>query len=288
MASPAITDQQLTLYQQNLARQQEEAQNAKFGALGNAYANYGTSSMTNAVNKFNQARQQAYLDALAKREELAQSWQHTANQRALTAGQIANTENENIRGLHNITYQQKQLAQADLHHKENLENAYNIALMNNRRKREDQQLEREKFDETRRENASQLVLRKQLALLHAMYQRHQIGEAEWTNRVNATYKKMGLQFRLNELRRDAANRGVQKPTTDEEMLNLMSKYVYSEKAMHSADEKIRAEKAEGARAEEIRHEEMKKFLQGMETENKNALIHEFQNGILGLTANFGW
>jgi hypothetical protein len=283
-----LTDQQLNFYEQNLARQQEQAAQARFGGLGNAQPNYGTSSMTNSVNKFNSARTQAFLDALAKREELAQSWQHTANQRALTAGQIANTENENTRGLHNISYQQKQLAQADLHHRENLENSYNIALMNNRRKREDQQLEREKFDEGKREAAAQMVLRKQLALLHSMYQRHQITENQWINRVNASYKKMGLQFRLNDLRRAAADKLVKRPTTDAEMMDLLARYTSSETASQRAEQRIRDERASGEKAEEIRHEEMKKFIDGLGIENKNALIHEAQNGILALTANFGW
>lgn len=68
-----MTDEQLNQYEQNLKQQADNAAQTRIGNIGNAYANYGSSSMTNSVNSFNYDRINDYMNALGKREELAQA-----------------------------------------------------------------------------------------------------------------------------------------------------------------------------------------------------------------------
>jgi hypothetical protein len=90
-----LSDQQLNQYEQFLKRRSDISRNEQLSRLGNGVTDYGGQSMTSSVNKYNNDRQDDYMNALSKREGLAQTWQQVANQRALTSGQIGNMTAEN-------------------------------------------------------------------------------------------------------------------------------------------------------------------------------------------------
>jgi hypothetical protein len=123
----AMTDEQLTGYEQSLKKAADDEASARLSSLGNTEARYGDQSMTNTVNKYNYNRMNEYYNALAQRENLAQTWQQVANQRALTRAQIENMANEHSRGLSALGLQRKQIETQEEQHKRELEERRNEA-----------------------------------------------------------------------------------------------------------------------------------------------------------------
>lgn len=188
----ALTDQQLNSYEQFLKRRSDNARNEQLGNLGNAMSDYGGQSMTNSVNKYNNDRQEDYMNALAKREGLAQTWQQVANQRALTSGQIGNMAVENMSRLSSSALERGKAIEEARQFRQ--EHALNL---------QKQQLEQQRFA------ADQMNIAKGRAMdaIQMMHnQRLQNGElnlAQWSAETNAILGRMNLRLNGDAVQRNA-------------------------------------------------------------------------------------
>jgi hypothetical protein len=210
-----LTDEQLNMYEQGLKKQAEDAAQSKLQGVGPGYAQYGTPSMTNTVNSYNYERMNDYMNALAKREELAQTWQQTANQRALTGAQIGNMQNEHTRGIQNLGLQKQTQEQ-------------NLGLQN-RTLGQQYQIHKENLAQTQKQFEEQKRQDRIHNLMAAQMNYHstQMGKGrlkldEWTNRTNALLSNMGLQINQDRLKYLAEHPEMERPKSKEEMLSWLS------------------------------------------------------------------
>jgi hypothetical protein len=244
-----LTDEQLNLYEQNLKQRADDAARSKLGNIGPGYANYGSPSMTNTVNQYNYDRMNDYMNALAQRENLAQTWQQIANQRALTAGQVGNMEKDHERGLAGLglqkqqqqqqhEIQQKQLAHAEKQHGEDLAQSWKIAKQKHDLEKEQMEkgysLQKEQLEHQKKQSAISNVMQKAMQIYNMHLGKRQMSQTEWVNKTNALLQNMGLQIsqdRLNYAREHPENIPFDadgNPTGDKaRMLNWMANILTS-------------------------------------------------------------
>jgi hypothetical protein len=195
-----LTDEQLNAYEQGLRQDADNAQQDKLDELGNAYPDYGAQSMTNTVNKYNYEKQKEYYNALAQREQLAQTWQQTANQRALTQAQVKNMADESSRGQANIALQKSQQEQQQQQHKENLAQATLAQQQQHEIAQEQLGLQKAQYaHQVKQDKLMQLINLRQHNY-NMMLGAKQMSDTDWINKTNAQMKNMGLQIDLEKLR----------------------------------------------------------------------------------------
>jgi hypothetical protein len=198
-----LTDEQLNLYEQNLKKSSDDAARAKLGNIGAGYADYGSPSMTNTVNNYNYDRMNDYMNALAQRENLAQTWQQVANQRALTSGQLGNMEKEHERGLQQIGLQKQQLKQAGEHHQQDLKQSWNIAKQKHDLEKEQMEkgynLQKEQFEHQKKQAAIGNLMQKAMQIYNMQLGKRQLSQTDWVNKTNALLQNMGLQISQDKL-----------------------------------------------------------------------------------------
>jgi hypothetical protein len=198
-----LTKDQLDAYQANLSKQADDEAQSQLGNTWNGGLRYGSGSMTNTVNKYNYARQQDHLNALAKREELAQSWENAQNQKAMTEANIKHMAGEGVRGRSGLALQWQQ-------QKQQQEDANRTYGLNTR-----MQDWREKND------AIHANIAAHQAAHNMALQNKQLGHTEWLNRADLALRGLGLQLNSNLLMQKLQS-GEALPTSDTDMLNWLS------------------------------------------------------------------
>jgi hypothetical protein len=184
-----LTDDQLNNYEQFLRRKADTDSQQQLGQLGGMIGDYGSQSMTSSANKYNNDRQEDYLNAMAKREDLAQKWQQTASQRALTQGQIKNMNAENQARLSSAALEKgKAFTEQE---------RFNQQYLLDRSKH---QLEQDKFaNDARQQSLNNATAAAQARHNYELENGH-LNLAEWTARTNALLSRAGINIDSEKLR----------------------------------------------------------------------------------------
>jgi hypothetical protein len=291
-----LTDPQLNSYEQGLRKRADDEMASSLGNLGNAHPDYGSQSMTNTVNNFNYNRQKQYLDALAAREDLAQKWQQTANQRAMTQGQIKQMAGEHSRGIANLVQQREaqaqnlgfnreQLASSERNQQEQLrlqEKNIDTQAANWRASHE---LETQKAADIRRQNAITTHLNIQMQHANMQLQKKQISMQDWAQKTNATLQQMGLQLDVRKI--EALKTPPPADTSRQDMLTWLSNIIQPINSDQNAKGNLELQRAANAAGMSAQQMQNKLALMQLGYTQQNNLINNFSNlgmGILGAFA----
>ena len=277
-----LPDPLMTAYEQNLKRQSDLAAQKKLDAIGYATPNYGSQSMTNSVNKYNYDRQQEYLNALAKREELAQTWQHTANQRALTAGQIQNTQNEHVGRLANLGYQQRALNQANQHQQQNLAQQWNMAQQKRLNEQEELQFRRKQLAEQKRQSDISNLMAKHQQIINNKLQTRHLNQDEWVNKTNAMLRALGLSFNMEQLQELRHQGQLQIPQDPNQMLDFLSNFVNTNEGRRMQGQQLGIQGLQARSNIAQSQAQTRAYLAQLPIHQQQFLINEIGQGALSL------
>ncbi|MDR1104278.1 MAG: hypothetical protein LBK92_02840 [Endomicrobium sp.] len=288
-----LTDQQLNSYEQGLRKRADDEMASSLGNLGNAHPDYGSQSMTNTINNFNYNRQKQYLDALAAREDLAQKWQQTANQRAMTQGQIKQMAGEHSRGIANLVQQRETQAQNLGFNRDQLASSERNQQEQNRLQeknidsqvanwRASHELETQKAADIRRQNAITTHMNIQMQHANMQLQRKQISMQEWAQKTNATLQQMGLQLDVKKI--EALRTPPPPDTSHKDMLTWLSNIIQPINSDKNAKDSLDIQRQAAAAGMSVQQMQNKLALMQLGYTQQSNLINNFSNlgmGILG-------
>ena len=279
-----LTDEQLNSYEQGLRKDIDDQAKSSLGNIGNAYPDYGASSMTNTINNLNYNRQKQYLDALAAREDLAQKWQQTANQRAMTQGQIKQMSDENSRGIATLGLQRQSNENSNQNNREQnriQEKHVDAQIANYQSSNE---LEKQKAEDARRQNAIANAINLRLQHANMQLQKKQISLQDWASRTNATLQHMGLQIDMQKV--ELLKNPPPPDTSHKELLTWLSNIITPINSAQNASDNLQLQR-EG-QAQDMATQQMRNKLALMQLsyQNQNNLIHNFTNLAYGALGAF--
>jgi hypothetical protein len=292
----ALTNEQLNAYEQGLKKNIDDETASALGNLGNSYPGYGSQSMTNTVNNLNYNRQKQYIDALAARENLAQTWQQTANQRTMTQAQIKQISNENTRGIATMRQQQQ-------HHDEDLGFNRQQLESNERNQREQNRLQEKNIDtqaenwrssheletqkaaDIRRQNAITTHMNIRMQHANMQLQNKQISLTEWAQKTNAALQQMGLHLDMQKI--EALRTPPPPDTSRQDMLTWLSNIIQPINADQNNRDTLGLQRSAAAQNMSLQQLQNKLALMQLGYQQQNNLINNFSNvgmGILGAFA----
>jgi hypothetical protein len=290
-----LTDEQLNSYELGLRKDADDQTASALGNIGSGYANYGSQSMTNTVNNMNYNRQKQYLDALAARENLAQTWQQTANQKAMTQAQAKQIANENTRGIATLRQQQQHHAEDSEFNRTQLQNTIANQTEQNRLQglnisnqaeqwRQSHELEKEKTTDTRRQNAIAMHMNMQMQHANLQLQNKQIGMQEWAQKTNAALQQMGLQVDMQKI--DALKTPPPVNTSRQDMLTWLSNILQPINANQNANANLELQQQAQQQGISVQQLQNRLALMNLGYKQQTSLINNLSSVGLGLIGAF--